>query len=419
MPINNRPFFGISFEGSLNIHKLLFYLPIFLSLVGLVFIFESSSITAFDDFGNSFYFFNRQFIWLIIAIFVMIATSLIDYRFWLKYSFFIMIFSLLGLIVVLFPEIGAKVGGARRWIDMGIFSIQPSEIVKLASVLYLTTFLTEKKVQKHAFPIFAAFLLGSILIQDFNIGLKTVFFISTLAVIYYFINRSEERQRLLSFVFLVASIIFFIIRQPDMGTAITITGLLIGTYFLTGKHTKEIIIIIFVGIVLGTSLILVAPYRRDRITAFMNPKADPLGKTYHINQILIGVSSGGLTGRGLFQSRQKYTFLPEAHTDSIFAIISEETGLVGGFILMSSYLLMLWILIQIIHHEKNHAASILVGSYFCLLGIQSVINLGGMVNLLPLTGIPLPFFSYGGTSLLTFFFLNGIALNISNQNRTR
>ena len=142
MPQTKRSWFGITFEGKINFHRLLFHLPIILSLAGLVFIFESSSITAYRDYENSFYFFNRQLLWLIIGIITMILTSLVDFRFWLRISPLIMILALFSLLIVLIPDIGQKVGGARRWIDLGLLSFQPSEIAKLACVLYLTTFLT-------------------------------------------------------------------------------------------------------------------------------------------------------------------------------------------------------------------------------------------------------------------------------------
>lgn len=347
---------------------LLFLLPVILSFVGLFFIFEASSISAFRSYNDSFYYLKLQSLWFIIGITVMIFFSFFDYRQLYYLSFPALLVSIILLILVLIPGIGHSVSGARRWIDLGIINFQPTELAKFSVILYLCSWFLYK-----------------------------------------------ERKRFFSFVLLLSFLVFLIMLQPNMGTAIIIFALFIIVYFMAGYELHYLLFILPASLIAFFLLIKISPYRLERFLAFLSPRLDPLGITYHANQILISLSSGGLFGRGFSESRQKYQFLPEAHTDSIFAIIGEEFGFLGGVILIGLLFFLIYKAFKVAQNAKDRFGQLLAGAIFSLIALQLIINLGGMVNLIPLAGIPLPFISYGGSSLLVFFALMGILINIGKR----
>jgi cell division protein FtsW len=351
-----------------NNNLILFILPILLTFAGLFFIFESSSISAFRNYNDSFYYFKFQLLWFLIGILLMFFFSIFDYHRLYYFSFPALLISIILLILVLIPGIGHSVSGARRWIDLGIINIQPSELAKFSVILYLCSWFLYK-----------------------------------------------ERKRFFSFILLSTLIIFLIMWQPDMGTAIIIFMLFIIVYFIAGFELHYLLGFIPVSVIVCYLLVRASPYRLKRLLAFLNPHLDPLGITYHVNQILIALSAGGFFGLGFSESRQKYQFLPEAHTDSIFAIIGEEFGFLGAMVLITLFFFLIYQVFQITLKAKDRFGQLLSGTIFSLLSLQIIINLGGMVNLIPLTGIPLPFISYGGSSLLIFFILMGILINIGKS----
>lgn len=347
---------------------MLFFLPILLTFIGLFFIFDASSVSAFRNVGDSFYFLKLQGVWMVIAISAMVFFSFFDYHKLYYLAFPALVVTIILLIAVLIPGIGASVLGARRWINLGIVTLQPSELAKFGVILYLCSWF-----------------------------------------------RYKERSRFGSFLLLLGFVMALIMIQPDMGTAIIIGGLFIILYYIAGNDLKHLF---FLGpVVAGASLILIkiAPYRLKRLTVFLDPKSDPMGIGYHINQILISLSGGGMLGRGLSASRQKYQFLPEAHTDSIFAIIGEEVGFLGSLILIGIFLVLLAQIYLVAKNSKDRFGQLFAGAVFSLIALQLIINLGSMVGIMPLAGVPLPFISYGGSSLLIFFSLMGVVLNISKK----
>ncbi len=348
--------------------SLLVGLPILLTTIGLFFIFDASSINAFRTLGDSFYFLKQQLIWFILGIGVMTAFSFFDYRKLYYVSFPFLLITIFFLIIVLIPGIGVYVGGARRWINIGPVGFQPSEVAKFSAILYLCSWFLYK-----------------------------------------------ERQRFLSFILLLGFIIGLIMIQPDLGTSIIIFLLFVSIYFFSGENLLYLALFSPFAIIGGLILVLTSSYRLKRLTAFLNPEIDPSGISYHIRQILISLSSGGMLGRGLSSSRQKYQFLPEAHTDSIFAIIGEEVGFLGSLLLIAIYVVLLYAIFYVAVHAKDRFGRLLAGSIWTLLSLQMIINLGAMVNLIPLTGVPLPFISYGGSSLLIFFSLMGIVISIARR----
>ena len=346
----------------------LFTIPVILSFVGLFFVFEASSVRSFQEFGDSFHFFKLQLMWVVLGLLAMIFFSFFDYHRLYYLSFFFILGAILLLFLVLLPDIGRQAGGARRWIDFGFFNLQPTELAKLSVIIYLSS---------------------------------------------WFMNR--ERKRFFSFIALLSILIFLIILQPDMGTAFIVFSLGIIIYFLAGIELWYLIFLFPVSFGVFLLLVKISPYRLRRLLAFFDPKLDPLGITYHISQILISLESGGLFGLGLGASRQKYLYLPEAHTDSIFAIIGEEFGFVGGALLIIIYMYLMYRIYQIVLHAPDRFGRLLAGGAFAFFNLQAIINLAGMVNILPLTGVPLSFISYGGSNLLVSFVLMGILINISKR----
>lgn len=347
----------------------LFFLPLFIAFIGLFFLFEASSVRALNETGDSFYYFKLQIIWLSLGTTLMIFFSFFDYRRLYGLAFPFMAATIVSLIAVLIPGIGSTVLGARRWIDFGFFSFQPTELAKMGMIIYLSSWFTIR----------------------------------------------EKSGRFLSFIMLLGLIMLLILLQPDMGTAIIIFSISIIIYYLAGERILPLLMFLPISIAGFLYLAHTSPYRLRRITAFLDPNVDPLGVGYHINQILISLSNGGLLGRGFGASKQKYLFLPEAHTDSIFAIIGEEFGFVGGVLIIFLYGVLIYKMYQIAYLAKDRYGRILAGgilSYFCL---QICVNLAGMVTLLPLTGVPLPFISYGGSHTLISFMLMGIMLNIARS----
>lgn len=348
----------------------LFFFPILLSVIGLFFIFEASSVRSFSEFGDSLHYFKQQFLWLCIGIMVMAFFSLFDYH-RLYYVAFIIMAGTIGLLfLVLLPGIGTKIGGARRWIDLGFFNLQPTELAKMASIIYLSSWFV-----------------------------------------------SKERKRFFSFIILLGLLMFLILLQPDMGTAIIIFSLSIVIYFLAGTELQYLLFLIPASALGFFFLIKVSSYRFRRLLAFYNPALDPLGITYHINQILISLSNGGFFGQGFGASRQKFLFLPEAHTDSIFAIIGEEVGFIGSVILICLFLVFIYKMYQVVSVAPDRFGRLLSGGIFAFINVQVIINLAGIVNLIPLTGVPLPFISYGGSNLLITFTLMGIFINIARKSK--
>jgi len=350
----------------------IFFLPILLSLIGLFFVFEASSVRAFTENGDSFHYLKLQSIWIVISVVVMLFVSSFDYHKLYYVSFPAMMGTIFLLLLVLFPGVGHRAGGAQRWIDLGVINFQPTEFAKLATILYLAS---------------------------------------------WFIHR--ERQRFFSFLFLLSFLMVLILAQPDMGTAIIIFLLSITIYFIAGFELHFLGLLLPFSIAAGWILVKISPYRFKRLSAFFDPTLDPLGITYHINQILISLSNGGLFGQGFGASRQKYLFLPEAHTDSIFAIIGEEAGFVGSVFLIGSLIILIYLLYRITTTAPDRFGRLLGGGIFAFFSLQILVNLGAMVKLIPLTGVPLPFFSYGGSNLLTSFILLGIMVNIARQSRLR
>ncbi|NTU46703.1 cell division protein FtsW [Candidatus Roizmanbacteria bacterium] len=351
---------------SKRVTPVLFFLPIVLAVAGLFFVFESSSVRAFSETGDSFHYLKLQAVWIVLGVVIMAVVSKINYRHLFSFSFASMAVTIILLLVVLLPHVGSKVGGARRWIDLGFFNLQPTEFAKFASILYLSSWFSQPKGKK-----FVPFLA------------------------------------------LLGTLMFLIMMQPDMGTAIIIFFLSITIYFLAGRELRYLLYLLPAAAVGILVLIKTSPYRFKRLLAFFDPSQDTNGIAYHISQIFISLHNGGLFGQGFGASRQKYLFLPEAHTDSIFAIIGEEVGFVGSSLLIFAFIFFIYQLYVVHRSISDSFGRLLSGGIFAFFSLQIITNLSSMVGLVPLTGVPLPFISYGGSNMLTSFLLMGIVLNIA------
>ncbi|MBN1263338.1 MAG: putative lipid II flippase FtsW [Candidatus Pacebacteria bacterium] len=341
-------------------------LVLLLSVFGLIIVANASAVAAFRDFGNKLHYFRLQFQWLILGLTAFAAACFFPYQKWRKLVPLLLFLTFLSLVLVVLPKFGFRRFGARRWLNLGGFSFQPAELTKLSFITYLAAYLTKKE---QVWPL----LLVS--------GL----------------------------------ILFLVMLQPDLGTTLIILAIGFVVYFVGGMPWWQMLVL-GLGASLGSFLLIVfSPYRRERWLTFLDPQRDPLGASYHIRQVLIALGSGGLFGVGLGQSRQKYEYLPAVSTDSIFAVVAEELGFAGAAALVLVFAFLIWRGIRVAQLAPDHFAQLLAVGVTAWVALQTFINLAAMVALAPLTGTPLPFISYGGSSLLLILLGMGILVNISRQ----
>lgn len=341
--------------------------------VGLLSLASASAVLSYQRFGNNYYYFIRQLFYGVVpGLILMYFLSCFDYH---KLQKFAPVFVLAGiamLVAVLIPGIGFKVGNARRWINFGAFLFQPAEFIKLAVILYLASWYDKR--QQHVHDLYYGYL-PSLFIVGFIVGL--------------------------------------IILEPDIGTMLVLASIAAVMFFIGGVRMKYIYATAASALLVLWILIRAAPYRIQRFLSFLNPSADTQGISYQINQALLAIGSGGLWGLGFGLSRQKYSYLPEPMGDSIFAIMSEELGFIRVSLVLALFLFFAYRGFKIVRATPDTFGKLVAGGITCWLMLQALINIGGIVGLIPLTGIPLTFISYGSTSLLISLASLGILLNIS------
>lgn len=346
----------------------LFLLTTAISLLGLLFVFESSVAESFSTFGHPYHYVQSQAIWLGVGFLGLFITSFIPIKFWKATSSLLFLVALISLVLVFVPGLGMKFNGARRWFSLGgMITIQPVEFVKLS-------------------------------------------------VIVFFANWMSKHQKLLPFFFLTSLPIGLLLLQPDLGSTLIIIAISLGLFFIAGGKMKYIFLIGGVGLVIVMAAILSSSYRRQRVTTFLNPNLDPLGSGFHIRQITLALGRGGIFGQGIGESKQKYNYIPEASSDSILAIVAEEVGFVGIAVIISLFLGMFFTIYKIAaKYPPGSFEYILAVGFLIWLSSQTLLNISAVVALAPLTGIPLPFFSYGGSSLVMVMLASGILIKLSKN----
>jgi cell division protein FtsW len=353
---------------------LLIILTFSLLAIGLIMVYSASAIWAEYKFHDSFFFAKRQFLFAGAGVIAMFFIMNIDYWTWRDWSKVLIIVCFLLLVLVLIPGVGMVRNGSRSWIGVGAFSIQPSEFMKLAMIAFLAKYLSEN--QKN--------------ITSFKRGL-----LPALALVFFAFG--------------------MIMLQPDLGTGTVMVGTCIAMIFVAGARISHFIGLGILGLAGFAALVLSAPYRIKRITSFLNPWEDPLGSGFQIIQSLYAIGPGGLFGLGLGQSRQKFFYLPEPQTDFIFAILAEELGFIGGSLVLLLFSLLLWRGVRIALGAPDLYGSFLAIGIISMVAIQVMINIGVVTGLMPVTGITLPFLSYGGSSLTLMLMAIGVLLNISKH----
>lgn len=332
-------------------------------------VYDAAVVQGFKDFGDKYYYIKQQLIWMVLGIFTLFFFTFFNYRFLKRLALPMFVFSLILLLAVFIPGLGFSAGGAHRWLNLGPVNIQPAEIIKLTSIILFAS-LFERKVR--AFPFFST-------------------------------------------VFLVSFIIGFL--QKDLGSTVVFFLTSVSIYFFAGAPVQYMLTLIPVSVVGFLVFVLSSEYRKNRVLAFLDPFADIQGYSYHISQVLIAIGSGGFTGLGIGQSRQKFEYIPEVTTDSIFAVVGEELGFVGSVFLIGLFVFLIYKGFKITQNCNESFGRLLAFGLTCWLGIQTIVNLGAMVAIFPLTGVPLPFISYGGSALLVNLMAVGILLNISKSSK--
>lgn len=343
--------------------------------IGLVMMYSISPILSQKLVGNvdRNYYFLQQLKWIGIGLVVWIATTSISYNSWRKLAPVAMVLSLASMLLLLVPGLSNSSHGATRWLALGPFQFQPAEVLKVAAIMYLATWLEHRREE-----------------------LKSL---------------GDSVAPFMIMVFVASFII--VVFQRDMGTAMVLALASVGMYFTAGLKWTHLGSVMAAGLLAGWFAILAFPHRMERFTTFLHPDKDTTGQGYHITQALIAIGSGGLMGVGLGHSIQVYGYLPEAANDSIFAVIAEEFGLIGSLVIVVLFGFLVFRGLQVARQAPDMLARLMATGISLWLLFQAFINIGAMLSLVPLTGIPLPFISYGGTSLVISLFGAGILLNIS------
>lgn len=347
---------------------------ILLLSVGVVMVYSASAIVAADRFHDPYFFLRRQVCWAVLGCLGLWAALRVDYRRLERWTIPLLIVAGALLVLVLIPPLGQAINGTRRWLRLGPASFQPAELAKLALVAFLAAFLARRQEAR----------------EDFWRG-----FVPPLAV--------------------AGALAGLVVLQPDLGNGVTLIALTFALLFLGGGRVLHLSIVLAAALPLAAVAIYAAPYRLRRITAFMDPWQDARGSGFQIIQSWLALGSGGVFGRGIGDSRQKLFYLPEAHTDFIFAILGEELGFAGAVGVIALFVVLIWRGLRIGLRAPDPFGAYLALGITVLLATQTVVNLGVVTGLLPTKGLPLPFISFGGSALVVTMLSTGVLLNISQH----
>jgi cell division protein FtsW len=349
-----------------------------LVLLGLLFLASASSITSFQKFGgDSYSMLRHQVIYgLMPGLVIFFFLSRLPYQSLRKVALPFLVVSIILLLLVFVPGLGLSLGGARRWLNLAGFTFQPSELIKLSFLIYLAAWLDSRGDRLHSF-----------------------------------------KEGVLPFIITTGTICGLIIMQPDLGTTSVIAVSAFLTFLVAGANLVHLATLGIGGLGLAWLMVKFEPYRAERLMVFLHPELDPQGIGYHISQALLAVGSGGFWGLGLGYSRQKYQYLPEVVGDSVFAIIAEELGFIFTALFLILIFSFLWRGFRLAQRAPDDFGRYLASGILIWFGFQTCINIASMLSILPLTGVPLPFVSFGGSALMTGLAGLGILVNISKQIR--
>lgn len=343
-----------------------------LILVGLIMIGDVSLIEAEVRHGDKFHFIKRQLLWVFFGGGICFITANINHQILKKFARPLFILSLLPLLILFIPGMGVTLYGARRWIDLGFMNFQPVELVKITSIIYFSSLIT-----------------------------------------------AQEEKPLWQQLLILFIPVFLVLLEPDFGSAVLLVTTVGIIWYLGGENLAGLVFLVLTGLTIGGLLVFTSPYRRQRVSGLVNPFYDPQGKSYHVYQLVLTLGSGGWFGRGMGNSRQKYQYLPEATTDSIIALMAEEIGFVGILLFLCLFAAFLFRCFKIAKFTPDPFSQLLAAGIGILIAVQGIINLGAVAVVFPLTGMPFPFVSYGGSSLISLMAAVGILLNISRHRNTK
>jgi len=354
---------------------LLLGLVVGLVALGLLIVYSSSFALGLLAFNDANYFVLRQAIWAVLGLIMLLVLMRIDYHWLRSISPLLMLVAIVALMAVLVPGIGLERGGAQRWITLGpLPPAQPSEFAKLALIIYVAAWLSGKDT----------------LVKSFALGF-------------------------VPFVLMVGVVAGLILLEPDTGTAAVLIMTTVTLFFIAGASLTHLAALVGIGGVAASFLILTSGYRLDRVVAFLQAEDDPGGIGFHTLQLLIGLGSGGIEGVGVGASRQKFFYIPGSHTDGVFAVVGEELGFIGAMGVLILFAVLVYRGFRIVLNAKDDFGSLLATGIICWIAFQALINVGGITRAIPMTGIPMPFLSYGGSALASLLAAIGILLNISRQ----
>ncbi len=347
-----------------------------LTCFGIVMVYSASSVMAAKKFHDGFYFLKRQGIFALVGFGVMTLAMRVDYHFWRRVAVPVLLGCLALLLLVLIPGIGGSAGGASRWIKLPGFSLQPSEVAKIALIMYMAYSLDKKQE-------------------------KVKFFASGF----------------LPYMVILALLLALLIKQPDLGASITLGVVAVIMLFAAGTRPTYIVSMFLLALPFLYFLVMNVDYRRRRIMAFLNPWQDPTNTGFQIIQSWLAFGTGGIFGQGLGEGKQKLFYLPEAHTDFILSVVGEELGFLGVIVIAAMFFLLVQRSIRVSLQAEDDFGRHLAFGIAVLLGIEAFVNMWVVTGLLPTKGLALPFISYGGSSLIITLFAIGVLLNVSGRVR--
>jgi cell division protein FtsW len=352
----------------------LFGVAVMLLSAGVVMVYSASAIVAADRFQDPYFFLKKQLFWALLGSIAMVVAARVDYRKLERLVLPALVIAAVLLVLVLVPPIGQAINGTRRWIRLGFVSFQPAELAKLALVIYLAAFVARRQEA-----------LGDV------------------------------RRGLLPPLLVAGAFAGLVLVQPDLGNCLTLIALTFGLLYLAGSPVRNLGWALAPALPLVAIAVAIAPYRLRRMTAFWDPWSDPRGSGFQIIQSWLAFGNGGLLGQGVGGSRQKLFYLPEAHTDFIFAVVGEELGFLGAAAIVGLFAVLIWRGLRVGLRAPEPFGAYLALGITLLIATQTLVNLGVVTGLLPTKGLPLPFISFGGSALLMTMLSTGVLLNISQH----